>query len=213
MAPMKSPLPQHGFWYHLLDVLLNIVVIVAIVAGVRTFLVSPFQVEGNSMVDTLADKEYIIINKLAYIIGEPNRGDVVVFRPPNDPQKYYVKRVIGLPGDEVTIHDGYVYLRKKDETEVRRLNESPYLNHKNTGATYRDPPNSGDPSPVSYLVPEGKYFMLGDNRQGSLDSRSFKDESGSASPFVVRQSIKGRVWFIALPLTKIHALELPEYGF
>jgi signal peptidase I len=64
---------KHGFWFHFLDVLFNIVVIVAIVGGIRTFLISPFQVEGSSMIDTLQDKEYIIINKLTYFIGKPHR--------------------------------------------------------------------------------------------------------------------------------------------
>jgi signal peptidase I len=204
---------KHGFWYHLFDVLLNIVIIVAIVVGVRTLLVSPFQVEGNSMVDTLADKEYIIINKLVYFTGTPQRGDVVVFRPPNDPSKYYVKRVIGLPGDEVIVRDGFVYLRKAGEKEVRKLDESGYLNAKNLGHTYKHPPNSGDTSAITYTVPKDEYFLMGDNRQGSLDSRSFQDTGNKPVPFVAKDEIKGRVWFIALPLTKIHALEMPEYGF
>ncbi len=204
---------KHGFWYHLLDVLFNIVVIVAIVGGIRTFLVSPFQVEGNSMVDTLTDKEYIIINKFAYLVGTPQRGDVVVFRPPTDPDKYYVKRVIGLPGDEVIIRDGYVFLRKADEKEVHKLNESTYLSQHNTGHTYRHPPSSGDISPVTYTVPADEYFVLGDNRQGSLDSRSFINDKSVPEPYVPRSEIKGRVWFVALPVTKIHALDAPEYGF
>lgn len=204
---------QRGFWFHFLDVLFNIVVIVAIVVGVRMFLVAPFQVEGGSMDNTLADKEYIIINKLAYIIGEPERGDVVVFRPPNDHDKYYVKRVIGLPGDEVIIRDGFVYLKQAGVEEVRKLDEDQYLNTRNFGHTYRHPPSSGDQSPVHYTVPEGSYFLLGDNRQGSLDSRSFVAENGDSVPFVVQDDIKGRVWFVALPITKIHALEAPEYGF
>jgi signal peptidase I len=210
---MQAKKRQHGFWYHLLDVLFNIVVIVAIVAGVRTFLVSPFQVEGNSMVDTLTDKEYIIINKFAYLVGDPHRGDVVVFRPPTaDEDKFYVKRVIGVPGDEVVIRDGTVFLRPKGETELRKLEEAKYLTERNEGHTYRHPPSSGDTSPASYTVPEGHYFVLGDNRQGSLDSRSFMVDNDPI-PFVPKDNIKGRVWFIALPLTKIHALEAPEYGF
>jgi signal peptidase I len=203
---------QHGFWFHLLDVIFNIVVIVGIVAAIRTFLISPFQVEGNSMVDTLEDRQYIIINKLAYIVGKPERGDVVVFRPPNDPDKYYVKRVIGLPGDEVIIKGGYVYLRQQGEEKLRKLEES-YLNDRNNGKTYRHPPGSGDTSEVDYTVPPDDYFLLGDNRQGSLDSRSFASENTQAGAFVKREEIKGRVWFIALPVTKIHALEPPQYGF
>ena len=204
---------QHGLWFHLLDVLFNIVIIVAVVVGIRTFLVSPFQVEGNSMIDTLEDKEYIIINKLAFILGKPQRGDVVVFRPPTDQKKYYVKRVIGLPGDQVSIRNGYVYLKKVGEKEVHKIDESTYLNTRNEGNTFRYPPSSGDRSEVVYDVPEGSYFVLGDNRQGSLDSRSFLGENAKPEPFVKEVEIKGKVWLIALPITKIHALETPQYGF
>jgi signal peptidase I len=203
---------KRSFWFQFLDVLFNVAVIVAIVAGIRTFLVSPFQVEGSSMVDTLSDREYIIINKLSYFTGKPQRGDVVVFRPPSDPGKYYVKRVIGMPGDRVTIKDGYVYVRKAGETELRKLDESQYLNAHNEGHTYRHPPNGGDTTSVTFDVPADNYFLLGDNRQGSLDSRSFIVD-GMPSPFVPRADIKGRVWFVALPLTKIHALQEPQYGF
>ena len=202
---------KHGFWFQVLDVLFNIVIIVAIVVGIRTFLVSPFQVEGSSMVDTLQDREYIIINKLAYIIGKPHRGDVVVFRPPNDPTKYYVKRIIGEPGDEIVIRDGFVYVKKAGASEMKKLDETSYINSHNAGNTFRAPPISGDRSPITYDVPLGDYFVLGDNRQGSLDSRSFEVD-GKPEPFVVQNEIKGRVWFIALPITKIHALETPQYG-
>lgn len=202
---------KHGFWFHFFDVLLNVVVIVAIVAGIRTFLVSPFQVEGSSMIDTLEDREYIVINKLAYIVGQPKRGDVVVFRPPNDPGKYYVKRIIGEPGDKVIIKDGYVFIQKQGEGQVTKLDEASYLSPTNEGHTYRHPPGSGDTSPVEYDVPSGRYFVLGDNRQGSLDSRSFMVD-GQFEPYVPRGDIKGRVWFIALPITRIHALASPPYA-
>ena len=161
---------QHGILFHILDVVFNIVVIIAIVGGIRTFLVSPFQVEGSSMTDTLEDNEYIIINKLAYYIGDPERGDIVVFRPPNEPRKYYVKRVIGLPGDDVIIRGGYVYLQQAGSDEEIKIDE-PYLDERNQGHTYKHPPASGDTSEDRYTVPEGQYFVMGDNRQGSLDSR------------------------------------------
>lgn len=205
----KKQAPQ-GFWFQLLDILFNIAVIVAIVGGIRTFLVSPFQVEGYSMVDTLEDKEYIIINKLAYFVGVPHRGEIVVFRPPSDPSKYYVKRIIGEPGDRVIIQDGYVFVRKKGETETKKLTEE-YLSDHNKGHTYRHPPSSGDTTKVVYDVPEDKYFVLGDNRQGSLDSRSFMDQNQEPIPFVERSEIKGRVWFIALPVSKVHAFDTPAY--
>lgn len=196
---------KHSLWFHIFDVALNIVIIVAIVGFIRTFLVSPFQVEGSSMMDTLENKEYIIINKLAYHLGEPKRGDVVVFRPPNNHTKHYVKRVIGLPGDEVFIRNGLVYLKPRGSTEENEILE-PYLNERNAGYTYQHPPSTGNKSEVSYTVPEGNYFLLGDNRQGSLDSRSF------TPPYVPEDDIKGKVWFVALPISKIHALEPPDYG-
>ncbi len=200
---------QRGFWFHVLDVVFNIAVIVAIVAGIRTFLVSPFQVEGNSMLSTLEDREYIVINKFAYFVGDPERGDIVVFRPPNEPRKFYVKRVIGVPGDTVEIRNGRVYVRPAGSDEEQELSES-YLDERNRLRTFRHPPNGGDTTPVTYTVPNDQYFLLGDNRQGSHDSRSFTAD-GAAHPFVPDESIKGRVWFVALPITKIHAFSSPEY--
>ncbi len=201
---------EHGLWFHVLDVIFNIVVIVAIVAGIRTFLVSPFQVEGSSMIDTLEDNEYIIINKLVYFLGTPHRGDIVVFRPPNDPKKYYVKRVIGLPGDEVILRGGSVFVKPAGKDKEERLDE-PYLDAQNQGKTFRHPPGSGDVRETKFDVPADHYFLLGDNRQGSLDSRSFTLSNGEPAPYVLRNSIKGRVWFVALPIGKIHAFEAPDY--
>ncbi|MBI2117769.1 signal peptidase I [Candidatus Peregrinibacteria bacterium] len=210
MDSMKQSGKQHGLWFHILDVVFNIVVIVAIVAGIRTFLVSPFQVEGNSMTSTLEDNEYIIINKLTYRIGRPGRGDIVVFRPPNEQKKYYVKRVIGMPGDEVILRGGDVFVQTGSEDDAKKLPEE-YLDERNRGKTFRHPPGSGDRSEVRYAVPDGSYFLLGDNRQGSYDSRSFTLPDGSTAPIVPEASIKGRVWFVALPVTKIHAFGAPEY--
>lgn len=198
-----------SIWWHLIDVTLNIVIIVGIVAGIRTFLLSPFQVEGDSMLETLEHKQYIIINKLGYFLGDPKRGDVVVFRPPIDQKKTYVKRVIGIPGDIVVVRDGSVFVTPSGAESVQ-LKEQ-YLNDHNAGRTFAHPPNSGDTREQSYVVPEGSYFLLGDNRQGSLDSRSFGAHAGG-SPFVPDNDIKGKVWFVALPISKVHALEPPEYG-
>ncbi len=200
----------HGPLFHVLDVLFNLVVILLIVLGIRTFLVMPFQVEGKSMDETLADREYIIINKLAYYLGVPDRGDVVVFHPPNAPDKYYVKRVIAMGGDEVTIKDGKVFLKKAGETAETELRED-YLDADNQGRTYKHA-ISDDPSPQHFVVPPDHFFLLGDNRRNSTDSRAFTDGSGQLAPYVERQAIAGKVWFVALPLSKIHALEAPGYA-
>ena len=205
----KSEFSQpRGLFYNVLDVLLNVVIIVAVVAVIRTFIISPFEVEGKSMVPTLEDNQYIIINKFGYIVGTPNRGDVVVFRPPADPRKYYVKRIIGLPGDEIIIRDGNVYL-SEDGGEI--LLQEGYLDKRSKGRTFRAPVGTGDTTEERYQVPDKSYFLLGDNRSGSLDSRSFRSAQGEATPFVHEDSIAGRVWFVALPITKSHALQTPSY--
>ncbi len=201
---------KHSLWFHLFDVLLNIVIILGVVVLIRTFLVSPFQVEGNSMISTLEDKEYIIINKLAYYIGEPKRGDIVVLRPPADSSRFYVKRVIGIPGDEVVLRDGHVMVKEAGATEFVELKE-PYLNEENSGNTY--PTRDSNGREKAYTVPDGHYFVLGDNRVSSSDSRSFPETEDSPQYFVPDVNIKGRVWFVLMPITKIHALEPPVYGF
>jgi len=196
---------KHTLWYHIFDVLLNIVVIVAIVGLIRTFLVSPFQVEGSSMTDTLENNEYIIINKLAYRIGKPQRGEIVVFRPPTNKNKYYVKRIIGIPGDKISIRNGNVYVTPKGGKKETQLEEE-YLNERNQGQTFRHPPTMGEKGEVIFEVPDGNYFLLGDNRQGSLDSRSFNP------PYIPEDDVSGKVWFVALPIKKIQAMGVPDYG-
>ena len=203
---------RQGLWYEVLDVVVNILVIVAIVVGIRTFLVSPFQVDGNSMLNTLEDKEYIVINKLAYFIGTPQRGDVVVLLPPGDHSKYFVKRIIGTPGDQVIIDGGNVFIRPAGQKKAEKLDEDAYLMESNRGHTFPKPNKNDDQNRVSYTVPAGRYFLLGDNRQNSTDSRSFVDQTGAPVPFVPQADIKGKVWFIVLPLSKIHALAPPAYA-
>lgn len=210
---MVTHLNRRSILFHVFDVTLNIVIIVAIVGIIRTFIVSPFQIEGNSMVSTLEHKEYIVINKFRYLIGEPQRGDIVVFRPPSEPGKYYVKRVIGLPGDTIVIRDGNVFVRESEKGDIE-LSE-PYLSAASEGKTYRFNSNggisAGDGSEEVFEVPEGQYFVLGDNRQGSLDSRSFAYLGTHQTAFIPQKNIKGSVWFVALPITKIHAFEAPHY--
>jgi signal peptidase I len=209
---MQQAEKRNGLLFHFCDVVLNIVLIVGIVVGIRTFLVSPFQVEGNSMLSTLEDKEYIIINKLAYYIGDPKRGDIVVFFPPHEEKsRYYVKRIIGLPGDEVVLKEGYVFLREKGSQALKRLPED-YLDAHTIGKTFSQPHGSDGNRPVSYTIPESHFFVLGDNRQGSLDSRSFMSQRNKPLPFVPMKNIRGRVWFVVLPITKMHAFASPEYA-
>jgi signal peptidase I len=128
----------------------------AISVFIIVFLYQPVKVEGTSMMPGLADQERIFINKYAYRLGAIERGDVVVFRYPGDPSKNYIKRIVGVPGDRVEINRGDVYVNG------RRL-EEPYVPQ-----PFRD-----ERSMSEVEVPAGSYFVLGDHRNLSSDSRDF----------------------------------------
>lgn len=128
-----------------------------ILAFVITLFIKPTLVRGDSMLPTLHENDYLIINKIGYKVGEPKNGDVIVFKSDleqNDgTNKDLVKRIIGIEGDRVTIKDGQVYVNDK------LLNE-PYLS--------QGMDTKGD---IDLVIPQGKLFVLGDNREVSLDSR------------------------------------------
>jgi len=133
----------------------------------------------GSMENTIMPKTRVMGLKCAYWFSEPERGDIVVFYPPDKPHKLYVKRLIGLPGDRIEIEDGVLYLNGEAQ-------EEPYLAEKMLG-------NFGP-----YEVPEGYYFFLGDNRNDSLDARFW------STPYVSKDKIVGKVYFTYWP--KIHWL-------
>ena len=134
----------------------DLIISLAISAFVIVFLYQPVKVEGTSMMPSLDDQERIFINKFVYRIEPIQHGDIVVFRYPRDPAKSFIKRVIGVAGDHVRIEDGRVYLNDKMLVEdyVPRL--------------YRD-----DRSYPDVVVPPDSYFVLGDHRSLSNDSRDF----------------------------------------
>lgn len=137
------------FWLVLLAVL--------IVVPIRVFVAQPFVVEGLSMYPTFGDGDYLIIDELSYRLEEPVRGDVIVFRYPNNPSIFYIKRVIGLPGEMVRIDRGTVTITRADGSELS-LDEQYVVAE---DATY---------SGVTTLGAE-QYFVMGDNRPKSSDSR------------------------------------------
>ncbi len=166
------------FW--LRDLALSLVIAVVLIV----FIYQPVKVEGTSMMPSLTDQERIFINKFTYRLGlgAIERGDMVVFSFPQDPSKSYIKRVIGLPGDSVEIDRGDVIVNGKP------LNE-PYVPEE-----YRD-----RQSMDSLVIPPDKYFVLGDHRSSSNDSRAWG--------FVGRQNIYGKAVFVYWPFDKIGRLK------
>lgn len=133
------------------------VISILIVAPIRFFIAQPFIVRGESMDPTFANGQYLIVDEVTYYNNLPQRGDVVVFKYPKDESKYFIKRIIGLPGEKIKITDGKVSVLPVSETEWKDLNE-PYiqdLSFENVSAT----------------LGTDEYFAMGDNRSNSLDSR------------------------------------------
>lgn len=138
-----------------------ILLAVVIVLPVRLFIAQPFIVSGTSMVPTFHDSEYLIVDEISYRIENPKRGDVIVFRFPHNPSVFYIKRVIGLPGETVEIEKGVVTIKNEENPEGLKINE-PYV------SAIVD-----DGRDMSVTLKETEYFVLGDNRPASSDSRSW----------------------------------------
>lgn len=163
----------------------------AIIIPIRYFLIQPFYVKGASMEQSFYDKEYLIIDEFSYRFNAPERGDVVIFKYPKDPSQYFIKRVIGMPGETVEIKDGYVFL-KDENGESKFLDESLYLN--SDTLTYTD---------LTMELKEGEYFVLGDNREASLDSRVFGP--------LHEEFLIGKAWIRGWPFDRFGVIEGVEY--
>lgn len=305
----KRPLKEIGLF--LADILYNAVIIIFLVIVIRTFLISPFRVIGSSMADTLHNNEFILIDKLSYNIGEPKRGDPIVFLPPitnkyphkfeesvktddkgvgildisnlrtekqifycqnklikkvwfckdkvkekdivyyriNDDAEqknainsnwkqaknvtadeinkkkiiingtassnyiiriynstgpeYFVKRIIGIPGDAIKIENGRVYLKTDKSNSFAEINEI-YLNNENKFNTYFQK----IPGINEFKVAEGQYFVLGDNRNHSNDSRHwFSPINEGYTPYVNKEDINGKVLVVLWPPQNLRFLD------
>lgn len=149
------------FLLALWEVMEVVVVAVVTVFLVRTFLVQPFLVSGASMEPNFGSGNYLLIDEITYRLREPERGEVVVFKYPSDPSVYYIKRIVGLPGEEISIKNGSVYIANSEMPKGGVLNEY-YLR-----------PELKTAGNMSVKLGEKEYFVLGDNRSHSFDSRSW----------------------------------------
>lgn len=176
MAGQKSELREY---------LEAFVIAVALALFIITFIAQSFVVQGRSMEPTLHHGQRLLVDKLTYRFRPPAPGEIVVFRYPADPRRKFIKRIIGVPGDEIMIRDTVVYLNGRPLEE-----------------TYIYGPTYGDWGPRK--VPAGRYFVMGDNRNNSDDSR-FPDVG-----FVNRDLLMGRAVISYWPVGSIGLLPLPE---
>lgn len=140
-----------------LETLRYAIIAAAIIIPIRTFVAQPFIVSGNSMYPTFMNGQYLIVNETTKYMGEYHRGDVVIIRYPIDPSKYFIKRLIGLPGETITITDGKVAITSPTQAEPLLLDE-PYVKNPKIDNSTR-------------TLSTDEYFVMGDNRAQSSDSR------------------------------------------
>jgi signal peptidase I len=178
-------------YFFTLDLLQTILLAASIFLVIYIFFFRPFQVSGESMYPTFKNKEYILTNIIAVKMNLPiNRGDVIVFKSPTDEDKDFIKRVIGIPGDSVSIEQGFVYVNGK------QVDESDYLSEdvRTYGGSFM---KDGE----SVIVPDGNYIVMGDNRPFSSDSREWG--------LLKAEEIIGKSFFVYWPVNTMRLVTNP----
>lgn len=176
----KKNSPPAGGW----EFIKILVISLAIVFPIRAYVAQPFIVEGDSMEPNFSDGEYLIIDEISYRFKEPKRGDVIVFHPPTGQRVFFIKRIIGLPGEEVMIENGEIIVSSGAEKVI--------LNEEYLPEGLKTTPDS------SFKLGESEYFVLGDNRSRSSDSRFWGT--------LRKNKITGRAFLRLWPLSKLNIL-------
>ena len=162
------------------DYLKTFLIIFCVVFAMNKLVYINAVIPSESMQNTIMKGDRVLGNRLAYIKDDPERYDIVIFKYPDDPSKIFIKRVIGLPGETVTVKDGKVYIDGKEQTQA---------------VSFCPEEMTGSFGP--YEVPEDSYFVMGDNRNNSEDSR-FSDIGNISKKYIV-----GKLWFTVSPKSKI----------
>lgn len=158
-TPTTQPVPEkkEGIW----ELVRFAVIALLIVIPIRVFIAQPFIVSGTSMVPTFQNRDYLIVDEISYRFNEPARGEVIIFRYPNDPKKFFVKRIIALPSESLSIDSNGVVTIYNETTPDGVVLDEPYVK------------NIQKQSYPKTQIPDGEYFVMGDNRSGSSDSRTW----------------------------------------
>lgn len=179
-----TPKPASGHANAIWEILETLIIAGLLIVFFRAFIFQNYIVEGQSMLNTLLPGERVIVSRLNYIVGDPQRGDVIVLQYPLDPERDFVKRIIGLPGETIAIDDGRVTIDGKPLPPE----------------TYVDFPSQTDMGPV--LLADDEYFVMGDNRAGSSDSRSW-------GPLRAHDII-GKAWLVYYPFDQFGFVTHPD---
>lgn len=190
--------PAKDFMYFVFDLLKTGIIVFVIAFCLRYFAVQPFIVDGESMLPTYVNNEYILAEKISYITGTPKRGDVVVFHYPNNPSISYIKRIVGLPGETVKIENNTVTVLNDKNPDGFILSEK-YLSK--DSLTLAEGTQNGA---YTAKVDADHYFVMGDNRQHSSDSREWG--------LLPKTNIIGRSWLTILPTTKAGIQKRIDYN-
>jgi signal peptidase I len=162
--PATQTPPSRPFKNFLRELITFVLFALVIVIPIRLLVAEPFVVSGDSMDPTFATGQYLIVNQLSYHFENPERGQVIIFRYPKDPSEFFIKRVIGLPGEEVQLNGA--------TTTICR-NPPSCTNSFALSEPYVQPANQSDNPPGSITLGQNEYFVMGDNRRESSDSRSW----------------------------------------
>ena len=185
VTPDERAEKRHSFRTELWETIRFILIALIIVIPIRLFIAQPFIVSGASMDPTFTTSQYLIVDEATYRFSEPKRGDVIVFKYPRNPKQYFIKRLIGLPGETVTVDEAGVVTIKDSAGNTKLIMNEPYVKLTKADSVQR-------------TLKDGEYFMMGDNRAGSFDSRAWGP--------VPRENIIGRAFLRLFPLSTIGIL-------
>jgi len=180
---------MRNFFIFVFEVIKVVIISLAVIIPVRYFLIQPFYVKGASMEPSFYDHEYLIIDEITYRFRKPERGEIIVFLSPIN-RDHYLKRVIGLPGERIRVENNKVIVYNVEYPEGAVVEEN-YLGESTPGSS-------------NYTLGNGQYFVMGDNRDASFDSRRFGPIDDSV--------IIGRVWFRGWPFTRVSTFSPPSYN-
>jgi len=173
------------------DTIKIVVISLIVIVGIRSFVIQPFFVNGQSMEPNFHDGDYLIVNEINYRFDDPKRGDVIIFHYPRNPKEFFIKRVIGLPGEKIEIRNNEITIYNKENPDGLMLDEIYIPKDIITSKSY------------SQELKNDEYYVLGDNRIASADSRVWG--------VLEKHFIVGKAWIRAWPFDKFSVFENVEY--